>query len=580
MVIGLLSRGLLVILLFVSSATSQQLRPDWAFSLASGEWDKGEQIQILPSGDVLWFGEIQGEADFSPGPDRALHGLGLKGYSPGKFLARYSSNSILKEVHVISDSLGKLWGGGIASDRLGNVYLYGSITGQVDIDLGKGEVRVGRPYGAEPNATLILVKYDSSLSLVWHRSFHPKFDENIDGMINSIENVVIGEGGVIFISGSFEGSFDIDPSSDTLYLHDLDKRSSHRFGQYTAKFSSVGDLLWAGEMGGGGPGFYIHDLSIDYQNNVYMTGTVASSVDLDFGPDRVMTLGGAFDEYMIAARYDSKMTLTWSTTYASGDYSRGWFIRPLPAGGFAIAGGFRGWVDFAPGVEERRVFGGGTYADEPFIATFSDSGKLVSLVTIRTISNAAVSGFDIRMDGTMLLTGSLETNTADFDPSDSVRSAGRGGFIASYSATGDFNWVASFGGSVRVRHGILHDDRTIFFTGSYSGTVDMDPGSDSLYLPTTGSEDGFIGKYRIQRLANAPITPNSPGPSVYPNPARDKIYFSCSGNAQLFSADGRILKTAKVLSHEALSIEDLSPGLYWISFSTQGKTENHKLIKD
>src|SRR5690606_29960293 len=59
--------------------------------------------------------------------------------------------------------------------------------------------------------------------------------------------------------------------------------------------------------------------------------------------------------------------------------------------------------------------------------------------------------------------------------------------------SGEFGWALSLGGSGSDNsHDIVTRDGFVYITGSFEGTVDFDPGPDSLFLNSVGSSDIFV----------------------------------------------------------------------------------------
>ena len=71
---------------------------------------------------------------------------------------------------------------------------------------------------------------------------------------------------------------------------------------------------------------------------------------------------------------------------------------------------------------------------------------------------------------------------------------------------------------------------------------------------------------------------------IYPNPAKDSINVGIDGNGQdmtvaIFSFDGRKLIEQKDAGQEQIAIGSLSPGVYLVQVTSEGKTQTERLIK-
>jgi len=116
--------------------------------------------------------------------------------------------------------------------------------------------------------------------------------------------------------------------------------------------------------------------------------------------------------------------------------------------------------------------------------------------------SSADEGASVTLDGfgNIYTTGSFK-GTTDFDPGPltfTLTSAGDADiFISKLDAAGNFLWAKQLGGTgIDVGYSIIHDGSgNIYATGSFSGTVDFDPGAvGTFYLTSSGNSDIFIFK--------------------------------------------------------------------------------------
>lgn len=101
-------------------------------------------------------------------------------------------------------------------------------------------------------------------------------------------------------------------------------------------------------------------------------------------------------------------------------------------------------------------------------------------------------------DGNMYLTGSFD-GTVDFDPG--TGTANKSGsddlYIAKLDSNGNYVWVQVIGGSgADIGYKIRLDHAgDLIVCGSYSSTVDFDPGPAIANLSNSGGKDAFFAKY-------------------------------------------------------------------------------------
>ncbi len=103
-------------------------------------------------------------------------------------------------------------------------------------------------------------------------------------------------------------------------------------------------------------------------------------------------------------------------------------------------------------------------------------------------------------EGNLYVTGSFQA-TVDFDPDptgswDLTSAGGNDIFVAKYSEDGGLIWARQIGGTgADVGNGIAVDSAgDVYITGSFSDTVDFDPGTGVADLTSVGGVDGFVAK--------------------------------------------------------------------------------------
>ncbi len=101
--------------------------------------------------------------------------------------------------------------------------------------------------------------------------------------------------------------------------------------------------------------------------------------------------------------------------------------------------------------------------------------------------------------GNVIITGSF-SNTVDFDPGPGVfnLTANNGdGFVARYSATGSFLWAFALGGTDSdIGEAIATDAAGNIYLGiSFGATIDMDPGAGLANFTSVGFSSSVIAKY-------------------------------------------------------------------------------------
>ena len=135
---------------------------------------------------------------------------------------------------------------GIAVDSSGNIYISGYTKGNFDND------------SITANPDIILLKYNSSGTKLWHKQIGTSFDDRGNGIaIDSSNN--------IYITGYSKGDLD-------------NNTNSGRSDAFLMKFDSGGSKQWTKLIGTSSDDI-ANDIIIDSSNNIYITGYSKGNLD-------------------------------------------------------------------------------------------------------------------------------------------------------------------------------------------------------------------------------------------------------------------------------------------------------------
>ncbi|NOQ75752.1 MAG: T9SS type A sorting domain-containing protein [Crocinitomix sp.] len=252
---------------------------------------------------------------------------------------------------------------------------------------------------------------------------------------------------------------------------------------------------WAAAFGGNDPE-YTSDILIDDEGNSYTVGVFQEVVDFDPGPGIFELDGGdSFTPFIL--KLNSMGEFEWVKTFDSDSDGSGTSLSFDLEGNILCSGIFISTVDFDPGPDEYNITSAGNR--DYFILKLDPSGNFISVITIGGISSETATRTVLDAAGNMYTTG-LFTGATDFDPGlDEYVLATSGEedvYIQKLDAEGNFIWARSIGGSLDdVPRGIQLDaEGNVFVCGRFNGTADFNPGPDSFFMSSEGSDDGFILK--------------------------------------------------------------------------------------
>jgi hypothetical protein len=126
--------------------------------------------------------------------------------------------------------------------------------------------------------------------------------------------------------------------------------------------------------------------------------------------------------------------------------------------------------------------------------------------------------------------------------------------------------------------------RIIDAIGSVSGHVTTDQFGTTINDPyPTAFESGGFDLEAIGIINGTLGLPDldALNAQALPNPATDQVQISLNGEAELmlYSADGRLILSKKHLDSSFISVEELSPGVYYLQVSQNGKQQNLNILK-
>jgi hypothetical protein len=268
-------------------------------------------------------------------------------------------------------------------------------------------------------------------------------------------------------------------------------------------FAQEPEFEWAKKMGGGGllTDITFYGVCNDTIGNVYSTGEFTGAADFDPGPGSAILYANFLDVYI--TKSDSSGNLIWARNISESSYTtiHSSAITVDNAGNVYITGYFGAVADFDPGPGIFNVSSVG--ACNIYVLKLDPSGNFLWVKTIEnptTPSSPSSVSTSITTDAAnnVIVTGGFR-DTPDFDPgpgTTSIAASNSDIFILKLDPSGNFIWVRTFGGAGGDSgQGVRSDTAgNIYASGSFSGTVDFDPGAPVFSLPGAGLSDIFILK--------------------------------------------------------------------------------------
>jgi hypothetical protein len=326
----------------------------WARTWGGDSADMGLDTAVADDGSVYVTGYFMGTVDFHPHP--LLEEVRTSNGGSDVFLSKFNSSGDFIWVRT--------WGGNgygdegraVTVDSMGNVYVCGNFTYEVDFDPDPvTEFKLKSAGGFDA----FICKYTPSGSFVWAGRWGGVDNDAALGLArDSMDRV--------YVTGYFLGSVDFDPGPGSHYLGG----TSITWDAYLCRFNTNRTLSWAISWGGDMDD-YGRDVAVDGGGNIYVTGDFNGAAYFSSDPD-AMRFNSNGDSDAFLCTFDPSGSLRWARTWggSGGDYGQA--VAADSLGNSYVGGNFRLTVDFDPGPGRMRIKSNGVY--DAFLTTFQSGG--------------------------------------------------------------------------------------------------------------------------------------------------------------------------------------------------------------
>ena len=297
--------------IFVTSfAPDGQTR--WSKHFGGSSNDSASRLAIDAQGNVILSGYTMAEIDFGGGnlPSRGIYDT---------YLAKFASNGDYLWAKRLGGASSE-FGGGVAVDLSGDLFLAGTF--YADVDFGAGTL---------PNAggsDLFVARFDAQGGLVWSRRFGGAGNEGASG-------IMVHDDGRLAVGGTFDGAMDLGGGTLT---------SAGGTDVFLMGLSGDGGHQWSVRCGGVEPDDGPVALLADSAGNAFAA--------LHFRDSATCTgsssLGSAGSMDILMVSVSPGGTLRWVESFGGADYDTLGGIA-LATEGTVLAGILGGAVDFGAG---------------------------------------------------------------------------------------------------------------------------------------------------------------------------------------------------------------------------------------
>lgn len=544
------------------TATAQSL--EWARAFGGSANDKGFCVATDDAGNVYTSGVFIGVVDMDPGA--GVSTLTATGNADHFVQKLDASGNFIWAVHFAGASASAGEGTPVSVDPWGNVLVAGTFTNTVDLDPGPDTSEFSSVGGAD----VFVVKLDPSGGLIWARSWG-----GASGNGDNVYAIACDSAGNVITTGTFWGIADLDPGPGVVNLGVAGQASD----VFVQKMDASGNLLWArgfGGISGDQPG----SVRIDGAGNILAVGRFQETVDFDPGAGiHELVSAGLYDAFI--QKLDADGEFVWARRIGGDSFDFGNAVALDDQDNVLVTGSFFGFVDLDPGTGSDTLYSGGDVAG--FVLKLAADG---SYQWGRSLGKVDPDAILVDADGRVVTSGDF-SQSVDFDPGPGtgyLDSEGAGDiFLQRMDGSGIFISAQRFGGSLDESAGqsmALAPSGALLMTGSFRGTVDLDPGPGTNTIVSSGFQDVLVMKLAGSSSGMADLE-NVDALQVFPNPANDRVRIEVDetligerATIALFDATGRRVlaeenRVLAMLTEIALPAQ-LHEGVYILMLHAEG----------
>jgi len=571
-----LSSKLFLIVLFFSfqDCLSQHLLTAFEFADIRNQTVFG--ISSDNKNDIYVVGEFDGTLDFNPDTNAAdtfFMRMEIPS-TPRKqagFVAKYSATGNFRWAFELTgyvsfyDEIKA-----VKYDGFGNIYITGRMK-DADFDPSPGSA-IGHGSG------LFLAKYDSMGNFKW---------------VNHISTTGEGEAldvdnfGNVYMTGTFSGTADFDPSSA---VYNLTASTSGFYDGFLAKYDSAGNFKKAFGLPAGnnvtGEG-----VALDNNNNIYVTGTFSGALDAD--PSSANTnYGLMMGQNFFLAKYDTAFNFVWGIGQGSDQNDLAHSVAVDNSNNIWIAGEFYDSMNVSVSGTPYYIKSSGSV--DAFFVKYNSAGTLLNSFTIGGGGDREIAhSIDVDGNGYLYVAGMCGYN-CDFNPSASNYTvAGFGNadcFFGKYTPAGQFLWAFTFGTpSWEYVYSIECTQETFWIGGNINqygpNASDLDPTINQFLLPGYGGSDIFLAKYDTLGINVGIDDVGSMQQSqIFPNPSKGILYVNLNSNPydasiEIFNLLGeKVYQQSLKQKYNQINIEGLPSSIYIVKTSDIKNSSTQRLI--
>lgn len=482
------------------AADAQEAEVKWAVKMDGAPGHDGCALKHIDDACNLYLlGTHNGDVDVDPGPGKLMLPFG------GFYISKLDSTGKLVWARGFTPSSSYNQPRGMVVDALGNIYVTGSFSDSLDFDPGPNIHKLR----TSNTPDIFVMKLNSSGNFVWAHS--------LGGKSYDYGNAIVLDGqGNLYVGGSFTDTVDFDPSPTVFELRSKKTASSQGSSDaFLLKLDTAGRFISAIELGDES-GDEIFHLASDASGNVYVAGETYGNVDFDPGPGVSMHQ----DYHCFVLKLSASNVFQW--VYGIRQTSWHVVIQGLAvdkSNNVFFNGFFYSQATFDPGKTNLVLNSKGR--NDVFIGRINAAGTFGWVKHLGNPRNTPPNSIALDNSGNVYTVG-ITDSIMDFDPGNGKAelSSNYTSYILKLSPKGDYIWAMADSGTVESSSIILSASGDIFYAGSISSLVDLNPGPKTHYVKAGNYAEGFVARLSVTdpSVGIGDIKYEN-GPTIFPNPS-------------------------------------------------------------
>jgi hypothetical protein len=328
--------------------------------------------------------------------------------------------------------------------------------------------------------------------------------------------------GYTYAAGMFDNTIDFDITADTFNIS-----STYQLNMFIAKYDKQSHLVFAFKLSGLSGYDDITAIATDKDDNIYVAGIFAETIDFDPGPGTaILSTGNYYTYYLFIAKYDKDGNYIFAKPLVSDlDMNSLGQITSMVVDdneNIFIAGEAKTPdVDFDPGSGTvHPEFHG---RQDAFFAKYDVNGNYVFVKSIGSGLDDGCGQIAINKNKDIIIVGSFGSANNDFNPNPGkVSLFFKGGnsdaFVGRYDSLGNYKYAFSLGGLKDDGIGTvaIDNDNNFIVEGTFYGNVDFAPDSSVVRKASDADNDYFLAKYTTDAQLIFVTTIHSDAPGFSP----------------------------------------------------------------